>query len=163
MLPPITTRIDLRQRRDQIGHDHDLYMRRRQFFAVRIGARIVQLRLHTIFRRDTDENPHDHPFAFVSWIVRGGYHEQLYDVQGTPIRGCVRRRWSLGWRAKDCVHNITDLIEGKPVTTLVLAVFDTRDDDYGAWGFVENGKWVHKDIYLGRTEQNGRRVKPAAQ
>lgn len=158
MTPDRTMRLDLRQLKDKIGTAQDVYMRRRQFFAIRLFGTIYQLRLHTIFRRDRDANPHTHPFRFFSLILRNGYTEQLYDNAGVETDLCVRRRFHLGYREKRCVHNIVELTDNKPVTTLVLAMYDVADKDYGDWGFIENGQYVSEKIYLNREEQRGRRV-----
>lgn len=56
-----------------------LYMRR-----WRIGPRRwFGLRLHHIVRSDRDSELHDHPFSFVSIILRGGYLEHRADGSAT--------------------------------------------------------------------------------
>lgn len=107
-----------------------LYMRR-----WRIGPEAWPgLRLHHIVASDDDRALHDHPFTFLSLILRGGYWEWLAD--GT-------RTWhgpgSLLLRSADVLHRIElgGYVE-RPAWTIVL-----RGPYRRAWGFQRGGSWVH--------------------
>lgn len=146
--------------KDQIGIEPDIYMYRTQVFAVRIFNMIFQLRINKIMREDRDPNPHTHPFPFISFIWKGSYLEQLYDSKGHAVGDLKhRRRFSIGYRSKSCVHNIVKLIEDKPVTTFFFSWLNVNDPQYGVWGFIKDEKFIDSDTYLGRKEQEGRRTK----
>jgi hypothetical protein len=147
MLPSKSTRLDLRQLRSQTGTTNSPYIRRRQFFAIRLGPYIFQLRLHTLFRGDSGVYAHTHPFAFWSWLIRGTYLEVVYRSPYVAITKW--RNWlSLAYRSKDTVHRIA-FVRNNYAVSLVLAIFDTRDPNYGKWGFLVNGKYVDHDEHLG--------------
>jgi hypothetical protein len=49
--------------------------------------------VHWIYQPDDDRDPHDHPWPFVSFVIRGGYAERLFaDLDVSTVR--ERRRWS---------------------------------------------------------------------
>lgn len=52
-----------------------------------IERKVPAIRLHEILRSDNDRDLHDHPWAFVSVILRGGYYEERpkYDRAGLYI------------------------------------------------------------------------------
>lgn len=56
------------------GVDGDPYLKRWSLF-LPFGASI---KLHHILRSDEDRDLHDHPWSFVSIILRGGYYEHTY-------------------------------------------------------------------------------------
>jgi len=93
------------------------------------------VRLHHIMRGDSDRHFHDHPFDFVSFILRGGY------VEYTPERG--PRAFKPG---DVVVKKATDLhylklIDG-PAWTLVFA-----SPYYREWGFKTECGWVPASEY----------------
>lgn len=98
--------------------------------------RIVQtpwfaIYLHFIYNSDEDRDPHDHPFFFNSFVVRGGYIERLFT---NPRRGLDKfvtqrhARWSMHSMPLQSAHIITDL--EPDTTTLVFCGPKTKD-----WGF----------------------------
>lgn len=58
-----------------------------------IERKMPALRIHELLRSDNDRHLHDHPWPFVSVILRGGYWEErpLYDRAGL-YTGC-KVRW----------------------------------------------------------------------
>jgi hypothetical protein len=93
------------------------------------------VRLHHIMRGDSDRHFHDHPFDFVSFILRGGY------VEHTPERS--PRAFKPG---DVVVKKATDLhylklIDG-PAWTLVFT-----SPYYREWGFKTECGWVKADQY----------------
>lgn len=119
--------------------------------------RIVQtphfgLYLHWIYFADGDRDPHDHPWNFWSFIVRGGYTECIWKMQPglgalrvTPARwrreddpGRVARRgrFSLHRHPTSIAHTIAELKPG----TVTLVFVGRRQREWGFWtpdGFVE--------------------------
>lgn len=93
--------------------------------------------LHFIHREDLDRLPHDHPWTFWTWIIRGSYREELYqDLRSGQldkwpgIRHQTRPRWSFRRFPQAWAHRIT-AVHGK-VTTLVLVGPKRR-----TWGFYD--------------------------
>ena len=44
--------------------------------------RICAIRIHHILRSDLGRDPHDHPWPYVTVILKGGYWEQRFDNSG---------------------------------------------------------------------------------
>lgn len=112
--------------------------------------------LHKICRPDHDRHLHDHPFPFVSIILRGGYVEEIpcdcfacglkwiYGV-GDTTRSLRPRFSVIRHRATD-LHRIHELPNG-PAWTLVLIGRRCRD-----WGFQTEAGWVQWQQYLAEKE-----------
>jgi hypothetical protein len=128
----------------------ELYLRR---------WRIVQtpwfsLFLHKIATPDKDRDLHDHPWPFLSLVLRGGYDERLaIDAAEAAINGyrplteVARRGWlSIGLRRATTAHRITRL-HRTPTWTLVLTGPRRR-----SWGFYTESGYVDWKRYLGVTE-----------
>lgn len=92
------------------------------------------LKLHVFLRSDQDEELHDHPWAFWSLIIAGGYWEQ------TETRLIQRRCGSLAYRPATHKHRVilaNDKWGPVPCATIVL----TRPGDR-EWGFWKGGKFI---------------------
>lgn len=116
------TRSDIRMGIDDRVGDEDLYMQR---LLIEFGPRRRSLRLHVIHRADADHCLHDHPWAFRSIILWGGYTEEIPAPDSTPeeaARGYPRRITltvrPLRFRRMplDYKHRITRLLRGRSVT-----------------------------------------------
>jgi hypothetical protein len=95
--------------------------------------------LHWIYLPDRDRDPHDHPWPFVSWVLRGGYTETVYTDRDT-CAGYERSRWSAHRVGTEVAHSIDTL---RPRTvTLVLVGRRCRE-----WGFWTAKGWVHWRSY----------------
>lgn len=103
------------------------------------------LYLHFIFLSDEDRDPHDHPFVFWSWILRGGYTERLWDLvpgayRSIECRYKTWRRFSLHKMPLRHGHMIDYL---KPGTiTLVFCGPKTK-----GWGFYPETGYVPWQSY----------------
>lgn len=121
--------------------------------------------LHKIVGPDNEPYPHDHPWAFTSLILSGGYIEELYDfTPATASKDCrmidhaweneryyklyawpsihihekghvVRRR---SWHA----HRIINLVT-KPTWTVILT-----GETKGQWGFYLNQYYSDQAVAL---------------
>lgn len=118
--------------------------------------------LHLIHREDLDRLPHDHPWTFWTWIIRGWYEEELFpdtrllaqqmrDIEMLgPVGGYHgrRKRWSFRKFSQQSAHRIV-AVHGK-VTTLVLVGPKTR-----TWGFYDGfGNFIDWRDYHGITERD---------
>lgn len=86
--------------------------------------------LHEFFRSDRDRCLHDHPWSFVSIILRGGYWEEMHDGRHW------RRPGSLLVRRAEVAHRI----EINPGTRPWSLVFVGRR--FRPWGFWGPRGWV---------------------
>lgn len=109
---------------------HLVYLRRFIIFKTPWCA----LYLHQIFLPDKDRDPHNHPFPFISLILRGGYVEER--TYGTPngngkvLRHSVwrtRKRWSIAKTTLADFHQIKRLSKN----TVSLVLCGPRSQDWG--------------------------------
>jgi hypothetical protein len=101
-----------------------------------------RLCLHVMLRSDTG-GPHDHPWAFCSWILYGGFWERL------KHRLVWRKTGTIYFRGHHTFHRV-ELDDGKPCVTLVL-MFPRMRFGQKAWGFLTSArKWLYYSTYLER-------------
>ena len=98
-----------------------------------IRYRVLQTRwfnvyLHHFLRSDYDRCFHDHPWAFVTVLLSGGYWEN------TPAGRFWRRRFSILRRPAEWQHWVEIV---RPVWTLILVSRKCRE-----WGFITDRGWV---------------------
>jgi hypothetical protein len=87
--------------------------------------------LHDIHEPDADRDPHNHPWSFISIVLRGEYTERLYRFPGRlDDYGFeqTHRRWSIHKMGRRSAHRITHAAPG--LKTLIL-VGPRRSN----WGF----------------------------
>lgn len=98
--------------------------------------------LHEFYRSDRDRCLHDHPWPFLSVILRGGYFEHSQD----GVRWC--RPGSILFRRATWAHRIElknekYWIEGyKRVRPWSLVIIGRKSRD---WGFFTRDGWVKQD------------------
>jgi hypothetical protein len=97
------------------------------------------LRLHHIHRADDDLEHHDHPFSFLSLVVKGWYWEELGGGRRTIRRG----RFSLAYRNAGCAHRISHVSPGGCWTALWTTPKQSRSE----WGFYTDSGWVHWKVF----------------
>lgn len=103
------------------------------------------LYVHWIYTPDRDRDPHDHPWPFVSWVLRGGYVERVRTTMGGDDSVHVRRRWSVHRTTTKVAHSVTSV--APDTVTLVLVGRRCRP-----WGFWTVGGWVPWREYVQATE-----------
>lgn len=91
------------------------------------------IKLHRIYRPDQQRDLHDHPWNFLSIILRGSYKEN------TP-QGIKHRKW-FNWKRAEDSHTIR-WVSRVPVWTLVFTGAARR-----VWGFHTVHGWVAWDQY----------------
>ncbi len=106
------------------------YMSRFYFFPERYDKRI---RVHHIGRSDSAEALHDHPWQFVSIILRGRY------IEHTPSGAAEFRAGDCLWRPIDTRHRI-ELFPGEDVWSLVIT--GPREQD---WQFYPHAQAPRRD------------------
>lgn len=90
--------------------------------------------LHWIYREDSQPDLHDHPNAFVSFVLKGWYVEELADKRAAT--GRLRRRVAfVNFKRALQGHRIVELGR-RPTITLVFAGRVVR-----GWGFQTPHGW----------------------
>lgn len=117
------------------ANDGTVHVRRRQI----VRTPWFGIYLHRILTRDFDRHAHDHPWPFVSLILRGGYVEFVTGDDGLPLE-CVRTRGSLHRMPVEKAHLIYEVAPN--TLTLVLTGRHGRD-----WGYWTAEGWVSHSDY----------------
>lgn len=108
-----------------------------------VRLRIVQtpwfgVYLHNINEPDFDRDPHDHPWNFLSFIVRGGYTERIWARPADRRLGSYQRRWNRFTWHRMTMEKAHQIEEVQPNTvSLILTGPRTRN-----WGFWTEDGWV---------------------
>lgn len=141
------------------GPDGRVFLHRRGVDHKRVG-----LYLHRIGAPDPGLDLHDHPWPFVSLVLRGGYDEEVEPIRTASARAASaeaverwvpnlyagaraqrgdRRRWSAGSVHRMPLDHAHRIVSVRPGTvTLVLRGRVTRK-----WGFYMPHGWVAENEY----------------
>ena len=87
---------------------------------------LFSIKLHRILISD-DDCMHDHPWSFISFILKGGY------VEHTPFGKKLYGFGSILWRPAPTIHKLEIF---QPATTLVITFKRVRE-----WGFYLPSGW----------------------
>lgn len=97
---------------------------------------IFNVYLHKFLRHDDDRALHDHPWWFLSVVLKGTYREVLRD----GIESSWRKRFSFALRKPTYQHRVVlREDEGKPLPCWTLVLTGPRIREWGFWcpqGFV---------------------------
>lgn len=101
--------------------------------------------LHDIYEPDADRDPHNHPWSFISIVLRGHYTERLYEHPAPPTEYVeqTHRRFSAHRMGRRSAHRITEAAPG--LKTLIL-VGPRRSN----WGFFTPSSFVPWQQYEGQ-------------
>ena len=91
--------------------------------------------LHNFHKSDPDDL-HDHPWPFVTIILKGGYWEH------TPKGKFWRGAGTINWAGSKSLHRV-ELEPGLDTWTLFIPGPTVRE-----WGFVDKGIWKRHDQYI---------------
>lgn len=127
-----------------------VYLRR--WYLMRF-PKLFSIRLHHILLPDTDRDPHDHPWPFVSIILRGGYDE-VWSPEADEFRRVFKHlwTWSAAQRPKRVrrishhrstdLHQITRFHRPGGAWTLFITGPERR-----VWGFQTSDGWMDYKRY----------------
>ena len=90
--------------------------------------------LHKINLDDAGRPLHDHPWPFVTFILKGGYREDYRASATAPLKVQGWGRWSIHRMTTTAFHGITAV--DAPTWTLVLTGRRSR-----VWGFLTDQGW----------------------
>lgn len=109
-------------------NDGEIYLVRYRL----IDTPLFGVYVHDIRKEDQDYDPHDHPWVFWSFILKGMYTESVWRVfRGRviwPRRVQTWRRWTLHKMTQDKAHRITYAAPG--TWSLII-----RGKRRSSWGF----------------------------
>lgn len=120
--------------------DNIPYLVRYSIFSCRWFA----IKVHHILISD-DDCLHDHPWSFISILLRGSYQE-VSSIYGKQHYAHFPKKYSAGdvlYRKADWAHKLV-LEPGKTVWTLVITFKKERE-----WGFFTKDGWVKWFKYRG--------------
>lgn len=100
--------------------------------------RFLNIYLHKVVRDDDDRALHDHPWRYVSLILRSGY------IEVTKKGKEVYRAPRILIRRATHTHRLVLLNENRPTWTIVFTGRKVRE-----WGFHCPKGWVHWKIFTG--------------
>lgn len=117
--------------------------------------------IHIFARPDKDREFHDHPWAFDTLVLWGGYIEKSHVMRNGKPTGEIKTD-KLGWlsfrrRPAEHAHRIIEL-RARRVVTLVMRDWG-RKREWGFWTEVETSPrrktwlWVQWQKYLGLPER----------
>jgi hypothetical protein len=115
----------------------DTFFRRYDLVKTKFGS----IYLHRFFRSDRDRCLHDHPWSFVSIVLRGGYWEEMF-YKGKDENGIIpywRRPGSILWRPAKTAHRIS-INTNKPLPWSLVFV-GRRSRSWGFWTVDGWKKW----------------------
>lgn len=102
----------------------------------------IAVRVHEILASDAGRDCHDHPWSFVTVILKGGYHESRYNAEGQFIGVKYHGPGSILYRPAHTWHRL-DVPNGMVTTTLFITGPKKQ-----TWGFNVKGKKVPYHEYL---------------
>lgn len=128
------------------------YLRRFYLFRSKwFGLNFGDLYLHHILRGDDDRLPHDHPWNFRTFVLKGQYREEIYDYEGdfsnlTRVRRPDRivKAGQYLFRRAEHIHQVK--LDGRNggAWTLLFAGKYRRD-----WHFIDEDKAILWRDFLG--------------
>lgn len=122
------------------GPDGTLYLRR--FTLLKLFG--WKLLLHRIARPDYSRELHDHPWSFITVVLRGGYVEQVESLDGEWAQFRANRPGRVRFNRLPFPHRVTELINGDS-WSLVIHGPDRRE-----WGFYTDCGWMPWQQYCDR-------------
>lgn len=114
--------------------------------------------LHHIMLPDQDRGPHDHPWNFWTFVLKGWYEERVTTLGSPAVEGRWispghltvarrHRRFSLRRLKVNQLHKVTELSRGGAWT---LCFVGRRQRE---WGFLVGERWIRWDLETNRGDE----------
>jgi len=116
-------------------HNNEPYLTRYYLFLKERKWFPFNIFLHNFHKGDLDDL-HDHPWPFITFIIKGGYWEH------TPNGRFWRGAGTLRLASCYSLHRV-ELEPGVDVWTLFIPGPKLRD-----WGFLRKGEWIQHEQYM---------------
>lgn len=128
-----------------LEHPDQVYLKRWRV----IQSPYFSIYLHKILMPDGDRNPHNHPWDFRTFILKGQYTEEYQKSIGSSPYPKTYRRFSTHKMWLHNFHRITLL----DVPTWTLVFTGRREQD---WGFLEGKEFIPHVEYIKAHYPDGR-------
>ncbi len=102
------------------------------------------VRIHEILRSDSGRDPHNHPWMYVTVVLKGGYYEARYAADGHLTDMKWHGPGSILYRPANSWHKLI-VPDGETATTLFITGKKCQ-----RWGFNTSEGFVPYDKYPGR-------------
>jgi len=122
-------------------HENEPYLTRYYLFLKDRKWFPFNIFLHNFHKGDLDDL-HDHPWPFITFIIKGGYWEH------TPSGRFWRKAGTIRFARCHSLHRV-ELEPGVDVWTIFIPGPKLRD-----WGFLRKGEWVQHEQYLKEKYEN---------
>ena len=122
-------------------HENEPYLTRYYLFLKDRKWFPFNIFLHNFHKGDLDDL-HDHPWPFITFIIKGGYWEH------TPNGRFWRSAGTIRFAGCHSLHRV-ELEPGVDVWTIFIPGPKLRD-----WGFLRKGEWVQHEQYLKEKYEN---------
>lgn len=99
------------------------------------------IRLHNWLGEDDHRFPHNHPYFFVTFVLRGGYDDYSYDEHGTVKNIEKMRAGMIRYRPADHMHQVLNVLPN--TWTLLITGAPLH-----RWGFLVGKKIIKRDKYF---------------
>lgn len=106
--------------------------------------------LHDLYEPDSDSDPHDHPWDFTSFIVKGSYLEVVYPAPHVTLEINYKRHWhqfSHHRMLREQAHRILKVEPG--TKSLIFVGRRSRN-----WGFFTEMGWMSWQDYEAAKREN---------
>lgn len=115
-------------------------------------TRLIQMcgiaaRVHEILRSDLGRHPHNHPWSYLTIILKGGYWEHQFDSSGNLVNEKWHGPGSVLFRRANSWHKLI-VPHGQIATTLFITGRKSQ-----TWGFNVDGGTVPYHEYLNKPEK----------
>ena len=112
-----------------------------RFTIFKIGN--IHLRLHKLTSKDETTLYHNHPFYYLSVILKGGYDEIIYNPETGKETIKKHKRFSIILRSKNTYHRISEINGNTTTLFLTMGRFSWKAINFGKPAF-DNG--IYKRI-----------------
>lgn len=120
---------------------------------------LFNIYVHRLYKSDSDLDPHNHPWWFFSFILRGSYLERWFNDAERKAGSVLRRTFSLGVCNRHTFHHIT--LKSPDVLSLVITgprskevwgywckIRNKLSFNYGEQGFLDNDEYRNQKRQL---------------
>lgn len=125
--------------------DNEPYLERYYVFLKNRRRFPFNVFIHKFLKSDPDD-VHDHPWAYATLILKGGYYEWIPQFDDLGKMTCEIRKWRGPGHFRICSPNSYHRIElkdGVTAWTMFMPGPYKRE-----WGFLVNDKWIENGKYL---------------
>ncbi len=112
-----------------------------RFTILKIGA--LHIRLHRLLSEDQTTLYHNHPFHYISIILRGGYIEKQFNPETKKTKIKTHNRLSILFRNKKIYHRIESV---KPNTLTLFISYGKDKWDAINYGMPKHPNGVYKRV-----------------